>query len=135
MSDQADVRSIEALKDFRAVLALYAEEAQGALGAVKDGGPKRTLNWLHHDRKTLLDRAGQVAVSPVSRRGLEPRSEVSRRMHGSSTPEHTRWPSSEARKNCSAGPRPALRDAEIQGRADQEVGARPATGRHPRALR
>ena len=35
MSSQADVRSIEALKEFRVALALYAEEALGALGAVK----------------------------------------------------------------------------------------------------
>ena len=51
MSSQADVRSIEALKEFRAALALYSEEATGALGAVKMEA-RRTTQWLLHDRKT-----------------------------------------------------------------------------------
>ena len=51
MSSQADVRSIEVLKEFRAALALYSEEAQAALGAVKMEA-RRTVQWLQHDRKT-----------------------------------------------------------------------------------
>jgi hypothetical protein len=74
LSTQADVRSIEALKDFRAVLALYAEEAQGALGAVKMEA-KRTVYWLHHDRKTYWTEQIKRSREAVS----SARAEVSRR--------------------------------------------------------
>ena len=49
MSTQADVRSIDALKDFRVALALFSEDALSALGAV-DSEVKRTVQWLQHDR-------------------------------------------------------------------------------------
>ncbi|MGC8640809.1 MAG: hypothetical protein ACP5XB_13135 [Isosphaeraceae bacterium] len=49
MSSQAEVHSIEALKDFRAVLALYSEETLAALGAV-DAEVRRTVHWLQQDR-------------------------------------------------------------------------------------
>jgi hypothetical protein len=49
MSSQADVRSIEALKDFRTVLALYSEDTLAALGAV-DAEVRRTARWLVEDR-------------------------------------------------------------------------------------
>lgn len=49
MSGQAEVHSIEALKDFRAALALYSEDALEALGAV-EAEVKRTVAWLHQDR-------------------------------------------------------------------------------------
>jgi len=73
-SSQADVRSIEALKDFRAALALYSEEALGALGAVHMEA-KRTLYWAQHDRRNYwaeqVKRARQAVASA--------RAEVSRR--------------------------------------------------------
>ena len=50
LSSQADVRSIEALKDFRAALVLYAEEALGALASVGMEA-KRTVHWVAHDRR------------------------------------------------------------------------------------
>ena len=50
MSSQADVRSIEALKDFRAALAIYAEEALGGLASVGMEA-KRTVHWVAHDRR------------------------------------------------------------------------------------
>ncbi len=49
MSSQASVGSIEALKDFRAALALYGEDTLSALGAV-DAEVRRTIHWLHDDR-------------------------------------------------------------------------------------
>jgi hypothetical protein len=50
MSSQADVHSIDALKDFRVALALFAEDTLAALGAV-DMEVKRTSQWLQHDRR------------------------------------------------------------------------------------
>jgi hypothetical protein len=50
MSNQADVRSIEALKEFRVALALFAEDALAALGGV-DMEVRRTVQWVQHDRR------------------------------------------------------------------------------------
>lgn len=50
MSDQADVHSIEALKDFRVAMALFGEDAVSALGAV-DMEVRRTVQWVTHDRR------------------------------------------------------------------------------------
>jgi hypothetical protein len=49
MTSQAEVHSIEALKDFRAMLALYAEDTLAALGAV-EAEVRRTVQWLQQDR-------------------------------------------------------------------------------------
>src|SRR5437764_979912 len=49
MSAQAEVRSIEALKDFQVALALYGEDTLAALGAV-DAEVRRTVQWLQQDR-------------------------------------------------------------------------------------
>jgi hypothetical protein len=49
MSSQAEVRSIEALKQFRSALALFAEDALAALGGV-DMELRRTVHWVQHDR-------------------------------------------------------------------------------------
>ena len=106
MSSQADVRSIEALKEFRATLALYAEEAQGALGAVKMEA-RRTVQWLQHDRKTywheqIKRRREQVASA---------RSEVARRKLAK-TPEHT--PAFSEQKELLRVAEAALREAETK---------------------
>jgi hypothetical protein len=50
MGEQADVRSIDALREFRAALAIFAEEVTAALGAV-DMEVKRTVQWVAHDRR------------------------------------------------------------------------------------
>ena len=50
MSDGADVRSIDSLKEFRAALALFSDDTLAALGAV-DGEVRRTIRWLQHDRR------------------------------------------------------------------------------------
>ncbi len=50
MDSQADVRSIDSLKDFRVALALFSDDALSALGAV-DSEVRRTLQWLQHDRR------------------------------------------------------------------------------------
>jgi hypothetical protein len=50
MGEHAAVHSIEGLKDFRVALALFAEDALSALGAV-DMEVKRTVHWVHYDRR------------------------------------------------------------------------------------
>ncbi len=50
MSDQADVRSLEQLKNLRVAFALFSEDALAGLGAI-DAEIKRTLQWLRHDRR------------------------------------------------------------------------------------
>jgi hypothetical protein len=106
LSSQADVRSIDALKDFRAILALYAEEAQGALGAVKMEA-KRTVQWVQHDRKTywaeqLKRRREQVTSA---------RAEVMRRKLAK-TPEHT--PAFSEQKELLRQAEAGLREAEMK---------------------
>jgi hypothetical protein len=49
MSSQAEVRSIEALKDFRTALVLYGEDTLASLGAV-EMELRRTVYWLEQDR-------------------------------------------------------------------------------------
>jgi hypothetical protein len=49
MSSQATVHSVEALKQFRAALALYGEETLAALGAV-GAEVRRTVLWLEQNR-------------------------------------------------------------------------------------
>ncbi|MDG3003031.1 hypothetical protein [Paludisphaera mucosa] len=49
MSSQAEVHSVEALRDFRVALALYGEDALAALGAA-DAELRRTVQWLQQDR-------------------------------------------------------------------------------------
>ena len=49
MSSQAEVHSIDALKDFRTVLALYSEDTLAALGAV-EAEVRRTGQWLQQER-------------------------------------------------------------------------------------
>ncbi len=49
MSSQADVRSIDSLKELRVALALYEEDAAAALGTV-ESEVKRTARWLIEER-------------------------------------------------------------------------------------
>lgn len=49
MGSQAEVHSIDALKDFRTALALYSEDTRSALGAV-EAEVRRTVQWLHQER-------------------------------------------------------------------------------------
>jgi hypothetical protein len=49
MGTQASVQSIDALKEFRVALALFAEDALAALGAI-DMEIRRTVHWLEYDR-------------------------------------------------------------------------------------
>jgi hypothetical protein len=50
ISSQASVQSIDGLKDLRTAFALFAEDAQAALGAV-EMEIRRTIQWLQHDRR------------------------------------------------------------------------------------
>jgi hypothetical protein len=77
MSSQAEVHSIEALKDFRVVLALSGEETLEALAAV-DLELRRTVYWLEQDRplywqEQIKRRREQVASakSELFRRQLQ----------------------------------------------------------------
>ncbi len=106
MSSHADVRSIDALKDFRAVLALYAEEAQGALGAVKMEA-RRTLNWLHNDRKTYWSEQIKRSREAVA----AARSEVARRRLAK-TPENN--PAMSEQKELLRKAEARLREAEMK---------------------
>src|SRR3981081_4646807 len=83
MSSQADVRSIDSLKDFRVALALFSEEALAALGAV-NSEVRRTIQWLQHDRREywqqqIKRRREQVAeakgevLPPKPPKGARPR--------------------------------------------------------------
>ena len=133
MSSQADVRSIEALKEFRVALALYAEEALGALGAVKMEA-RRTVQWVQHDRKTYwteqIKRRREAVASA--------RSEVVRRRLAK-TPEHT--PAMSEQKELLRNGRGRAPRGRGQGHPGQEVGADPPAGRprvpgqHPPDLR
>jgi hypothetical protein len=106
LSSQADVRSIEALKEFRVALALYAEEALGALGAVKMEA-RRTVQWVQHDRKTYwteqIKRRREAVASA--------RSEVARRRLAK-TPEHT--PAMSEQKELLRNAEASLREAEAK---------------------
>ena len=79
MSSQADVRSIDSLKELRVALALYEEDAAAALGAV-ESEVKRTARWLVEDRpiywqEQIKRRREQVAMakSELFRRKLQER--------------------------------------------------------------
>ena len=106
MSSQADVRSIDALKDFRAVLALYSEEAQGAIGAVKMEA-RRTVQWLHHDRKMYWSEQIKRRREAVA----TARAEVARRRLAK-TPDHT--PAMSEQKELLRKAEAGLREAEMK---------------------
>ncbi len=83
MSSQAEVHSIDALKDFRTALALYSEETLAALGAV-EAEVRRTGVWLQQDRpvywqEQIKRRREQVAAAKaeVFRRRLQKTPEYS----------------------------------------------------------
>ena len=96
MSSQAEVRSIEALKDFRVALALYDEDTLAALGAV-EAEVRRTVQWLEQDRpvywqEQIKRRREQVAAakSEVFRRQLQKKPEyiaVDERAEGEPPPK------------------------------------------------
>jgi hypothetical protein len=67
MSEQAQVRSIEAIKDFRAVFATFGEDAAAALGAV-EMEIRRTQQWLeneqfHYWQRQIRERHDDVAIA------------------------------------------------------------------------
>jgi len=106
LSSQADVRSIDALKEFRAVLALYSEEAQGAIGAVKMEA-RRAVQWLHHDRKAYWSEQIKRRREAVA----TARAEVARRRLAK-TPEHT--PAMSEQKELLRKAEAGLREAEMK---------------------
>ncbi len=106
MSNQADVRSIDALKEFRVALALYSEDTLSALGAV-EAEAKRTIQWLQHDRRMywheqIKRRRDQVAMA---------KAEVFRRKLAK-TPDHT--PAFSEQKEILRQAEASLQDAEMR---------------------
>jgi hypothetical protein len=104
MSSQAEVRSIEALKDFRTALALYGEDTLAALGAV-ELELRRSVYWLEQDRplywqEQIKRRREMVAAA---------RSELFRRQL-QKTPEHS--PSMVEQKENLRRAEASLQDAE-----------------------
>jgi hypothetical protein len=83
MSGSASVHSIEALKDFRAVLALYGDDTLAALGAV-DAEVRRTTRWLAEDRPVYW----QNQIKLRRERVAEAKAEVFRRKL-QKTPDHS----------------------------------------------
>ena len=83
MSSQAEVHSIDALKDFRTALALYSEDTLSVLGAV-EAEVRRTGQWLQQERpyywqEQIKRRREQVASAKaeVFRRRLQKTPEYS----------------------------------------------------------
>jgi hypothetical protein len=83
MNGQAEVHSIEALKDFRVALALYEEDTLSAMGAV-EAEVRRTVQWLSQDRpyywqEQIKRRHEQVATAKaeVFRRKLQKKPDYS----------------------------------------------------------
>jgi len=67
MSDSANVRSIDAIKHFRSVLATFAEDARNALGS-SEMEVRRTRDWLARDQYTywqaqIKRRSEQVSMA------------------------------------------------------------------------
>jgi hypothetical protein len=106
MSTQAAVHSIEALKDFRVALALYAEDTLSALGAV-DMEVRRTVQWLHHDRRSYWQEQIKRRREQVS----QARAEVFRRKLAK-TADHT--PAYSEQKELLRQAEASLRDAELR---------------------
>lgn len=103
---QANVRSTEVLQDFRAYLGVFAEEVQGALGAV-DMEVRRVTRWLQDEQGMYWQGELKRRKEKVS----QARAELSRRkmsgMHGhSSSHSEQRDLVEEAQKR--------LREAEIR---------------------
>jgi hypothetical protein len=106
MGEQATVRSVEALQDFRAALATFAEEVSSAIGAV-DMEVRRTVQWVQYDRRTywqeqIKKRREQVAMAQA---------EVFRRKLAK-TDDYT--PAMSEQKELLRKAEASLRDAEVR---------------------
>jgi hypothetical protein len=143
MGEQADVRSIDAIREFRAALATFAEEVTAALGAV-DMEIKRTVQWVAHDRRAywleqVKRRRERVAMAQaeVFRRKLAKTDDYSPAMSEQK----------ELLRKAEAGLRdaeqraalvkkwePALQQAVLEYRASTRRISNLATGEVPRAI-
>ena len=117
MSNQADVHSIEALKEFRVALAIFAEEALAALGGGRHGGPADgPVGPARPPRRTGRSRSsGGASRSPWPR----PRSSAA---SSPRPPDYT--PAMSEQKELLRKAEAGLRDAETRAGAGQEMGAR-----------
>jgi hypothetical protein len=143
MSTQADVRSIDALKQFRVALALFGEDGLAALGAV-DMEVKRTIQWLQHDRREywsqqIKRRRDQVAQAQaeVFRRKLAKTDDYSPAMSEQKELLRRAQASLEdAEKRASLVKKwePALQQAALEYRASTRRIKNMASGDVPRAM-
>ena len=106
MSGQADVRSIDALKELRTSMALFSEDALGALGAVQME-VRRTLVWLQHDRKPYW----QDQIKRRRERVAAAKAEVFRRKLAKTADNH---PAMTEQKELLRRAEASLRDAEAR---------------------
>lgn len=106
MSNQADVRSIQALKDFRVALALFAEDVLAALGGVGMEA-RRSLQWVQHDRRDYW----QEQVKRRREQVAQAQSEVFRRKLAK-TADNT--PAMSEQKELLRKAEAALKDAEYR---------------------
>jgi hypothetical protein len=106
MSTQTGVHSIDALKDFRVALALFAEDSLAALGAV-DMELRRTVQWLQHNRRGYW----QEQIKRRRERVAAAKAEVFRRTLGK-TADYTP-PQSEQKEELRKA-EASLREAEMR---------------------
>jgi hypothetical protein len=109
MGNQASVQSIDALKDIKASLGLFAEDVLAALGAV-DMEIRRTVQWLQHDRKAYWQEQIKRRREDVA----QARAEVFRRKLAK-TDDYT--PAMSEQKELLRRAEDALRDAETRAAA------------------
>jgi hypothetical protein len=66
MSESANVKSIDAIREFRAALVTFAEEGRSALDAV-EFDINRTIQWLRHEQPAFWQRQVRVRTDEVNR--------------------------------------------------------------------
>lgn len=106
MSDQAAVHSIEALKDLRAALAVYAEDTLSTLSSV-DMEIRRVVQWLQYDRPAFW----QAQIKRRREEVAAARAEVFRRKLAK-TPDNT--PAFSEQKELLRRAEERLREAETR---------------------
>lgn len=70
MSDQVQVRSIDAIEAFRGKLARFEERAQSALETLR-AELERATDWLEHDRPAYWREQSRLAAQEVQRTKIE----------------------------------------------------------------
>jgi hypothetical protein len=106
---QASVRSIDALREFRAALIEFAEDALGALGAA-DMEARRTVHWVTHEQRLYW----QQELKRRKERLSQAHSELARKKLGASSGNTPRYTEQlEQQKKARASLEEAERRAEL----------------------